>query len=84
MLQFFWIFGLHDVVTIYEAPSNHAASAIFMALITAGAIRSHETTVLVTNDEAMVAMKAAGPVRSSYTTPREEWEGWSDEGGEGG
>ncbi len=84
MREFFWIFGVHDVVTIYEAPSNQAAAAIFMALITAGAIKSHETTVLVTNDDAMAAMKAAGTIKSSYTTPREEWEGWRDEGGEGG
>lgn len=84
MRDFFWLFGNHDVVTIYEAPSNQAAAAIFLALISAGAVRSHETTVLVTNDEAMGAMKSAGTVRSNYTTPREEWEGWRDEGGEGG
>lgn len=83
MLQFFWLFGVHDVVTIYEAPSNQAAAAIFMALVSAGAIRSHETTVLVTNQEAMAAMEAAGSTKSSYTTPREEWDGWQDEGGEG-
>ncbi len=83
MREFFWQFGKHDVVTIYEAPSNQTASAIFMALISAGAVKSHETTVLVTNEEAMAAMKAAGSIKSSYTTPREEWEGWRDEGGEG-
>ena len=84
MHEFFWLFGVHDVVTIYEAPDNQAAAAIFMALITAGAVKSHETTVLVTNEEAMAAMHAAGAIKSSYTTPREEWDGWHDEGGEGG
>ena len=83
MREFFWVFGEHDVVTIYEAPNNRAAAAIFMALIAAGAVKSHRTTVLVTNEEAMAAMKAAGSVKSSYTTPREEWKGWRDEGGEG-
>ena len=84
MREFFWLFGDHDVVTIYEAPSNQVAAAIFMNLVAAGAVNSHTTTVLVTNDEAMAAMKAAGAIKSTYTTPREEWEGWQDDGGEAG
>ena len=83
MRDFYWLFGKHDVVTIYEAPSNQAAASIFMALISAGAINSHETTVLMTNEDAMASMRTAGSIKYDYTTPREEWEGWRDDGGEG-
>ena len=83
LLHFYWTFGEADVAFIYEAPDNETAMAALMALYSRGAVDTHRTSVLISNDEAMRAMERAGKVQTGYRTPREEWLGWQDEGGEG-
>ncbi len=82
LLQFYWVFGEVDVVLIYEVASSEDAMAILFKLSSGGAISSHRTTALMSNQDAMAAMHNAGAVASEYTAPRQEWEGWLDEGGE--
>jgi uncharacterized protein with GYD domain len=57
---FYFAFGEHDVVAILEAPDATAASALSLAAVSAGHLRSLTTTPLMTNQEAMEAMKKAG------------------------
>ena len=81
--NFYWVFGEVDVIFIYGAPDHEAAMSILMTLSASGGIETHKTTALLTNSEAMNAMSSAGTKKTGYRSPREVWEGWRDEGGEG-
>ena len=83
MQDFYWVFGDADAIFIFEAPDSTAAMSILLTLSTAGAVPSHKTTALLSNDDAMDAMKLAGSKETGYRTPRDEWRGWEDHGGEG-
>ena len=83
LIDFYWTFGDHDVVFIYDAPTNEVTFAALFAMYGRGAVENHETIVLISNEEAINAMKLAGTVETGYRTPRQEWQGWVDEGGEG-
>lgn len=83
LLQFYWVFGDADVILIYECPRSEDAMAILLKLSSGGAVKFHKTTALLSNEEAMGAMRKAGSVQADYLSPRKEWEGWRDEGGEG-
>ena len=83
MQDFYWVFGDADAIFIFEAPDSTAAMSILLTLSTAGAGTSHKTTALLSNDDAMDAMKLAGSKETGYRTPRDEWRGWEDHGGEG-
>lgn len=72
LLQFYWIFGEVDVVLIYEVASSEDAMAILFKLSSGGAIIFHKTTALLSNEEAMAAMRNAGAVHNQYTVPSEE------------
>jgi len=83
MRDFYWVFGDADAIFIFEAPDATIAMSILLTLSTAGAVTSHKTTALLSNDDAMDAMNLAGSKETGYRTPREEWRGWEDHGGEG-
>jgi uncharacterized protein with GYD domain len=61
----YYAFGEHDIVLICEMPDNAAAAAFALAVGAGGTVSSYRTTVLLTSDEAMEAMRAAG--ESTYT-----------------
>jgi uncharacterized protein with GYD domain len=56
----YFAFGHHDVVLITEMPDNVSAAAIALAFAAGGALRSCETTALLTTAEALDAMRKAG------------------------
>ncbi len=60
---FWYAFGPHDGYTLWEAPDNVAMAAVTLALSAGGALGSVETTVLMSVDEAMEAMRRAQQVR---------------------
>ncbi|MBG6217394.1 uncharacterized protein with GYD domain [Arthrobacter sp. CAN_A6] len=60
---FWYAFGTHDGFTLWEAPDNVSMAAVVLAISGGGALGSLETTVLLTVDEAMDAMRQAGQVR---------------------
>ena len=72
LIQFYWVFGDADVIYIYETPDRENAMSILLSLSSRGAIKSQETTVLISNDEAMRAMERAGAVDTGYRTPKQE------------
>jgi uncharacterized protein with GYD domain len=64
---FWYAFGAHDGYTLWEAPDNVAMAAVALALGAGGAISSLETTVLLTVEETMAAMRKAKDV--GYRAP---------------
>jgi len=56
----YFAFGPYDAVLITEMPDNVAAAAIALAFSAGGALRSCQTTALMTNSEALDAMRKAG------------------------
>jgi len=60
---FWYAFGEHDGYTLWEAPDNVSHAAVAMAIGAGGALSSLETTVLLTVEETMEAMRKAGQVQ---------------------
>jgi uncharacterized protein with GYD domain len=56
----YFAFGQHDAVLITEMPDNVSAAAIALAFAGGGALRNCQTTALMTNAEALDAMRKAG------------------------
>ena len=60
VVSFDFALGDYDVVAIMEAPDNVSAAALAMAVGSGGALRDYKTTVLLSMEEAMEAMRKAG------------------------
>jgi uncharacterized protein with GYD domain len=67
-LHGFWYgFGTHDGYTLWEAPDNVSMAAVALAIGAGGALGSMDTTVLLSVDETMEALRKAGSIR--YRAP---------------
>lgn len=64
---FWYAFGPDDGYTLWEAPDNGSMSAVALAIGSGGALSSFETTVLMTVDETMEALRQAEKVK--YRSP---------------
>ena len=62
-----YAFGEYDGVLIVEAPDNTTVATILLAVAATGAIAQLKTTVLLTTQEAVQAMRRAGGV--GYRAP---------------
>jgi uncharacterized protein with GYD domain len=60
---FWYAFGEHDGYNLWEAPDNVSMAAVALAIGGGGALRSIETTVLMTVDETMDALTKAGQIK---------------------
>ena len=60
---FWYAFGSHDGYTLWEAPDNVSMAAVALAISSGGALSSHETTVLLTVEETMQALRTVERVR---------------------
>ena len=56
----YFAIGEHDAILITEMPDNVSAAAIALAFAAGGALRNCQTTALMTNTEALDAMRKAG------------------------
>jgi len=56
---YYFAFGEDDVFCLAEMPDNVSAAAFGVAVSAAGALKSYSTTVLLTAEEAMEAMRRA-------------------------
>jgi uncharacterized protein with GYD domain len=56
----YYTFGKYDIVVILEFPDNTAAAAFAISVAAGGACRALKTTPLMTIDEGIKALKAAG------------------------
>ncbi len=64
---FWYAFGTHDGYNLWEAPDNVSMAAVSLAIGGGGALSSLETTVLLSVEETMEAMRRAGEVQ--YRAP---------------
>jgi uncharacterized protein with GYD domain len=60
---FWYAFGEHDGFTLWEAPDNVSMAAVALALGAGGAISSLQTTVLLTVDETLEALRKVDQVQ---------------------
>ena len=60
---FWYAFGEHDGYNLWEAPDNVSMAAVALAIAGGGGLSSLETTVLMTVDETLDALRMAGQVR---------------------
>jgi len=56
---FWYAFGTHDGYNLWEAPDNVSMAAVAVAISGGGALSSFETTVLLTVDETIEALRKA-------------------------
>jgi uncharacterized protein with GYD domain len=64
---FWYAFGTHDGYNLWEAPDNVSMAAVALAIGAGGALGSLETTVLLSVEETMDAMRKADQIR--YRAP---------------
>jgi len=63
MLAFYYSYGDYDGLVIAEMPDNVSGLATTMASFAAGGTAKIKTTVLITVEEAMAAMKKASGIK---------------------
>ena len=64
---FWYAFGADDGYTLWEAPDNVSMAAVALAIGGGGALSSLETTVLLSVEETMDALRKAGQIH--YKAP---------------
>jgi uncharacterized protein with GYD domain len=64
---FWYAFGAHDAYNLWEAPDNVSMAAVALAITSGGALSSLETTVLMSVDETIEALRKAEQVQ--YRAP---------------
>jgi uncharacterized protein with GYD domain len=60
---FWYAFGTHDGYNLWEAPDNVSMAAVVLAIGGGGALSSLETTVLMTVEETVEALRKAQQVK---------------------
>jgi uncharacterized protein with GYD domain len=64
---FWYAFGQHDGFNLWEAPDNVSMAAVALAITSGAALSSFETTVLLTVEETLEALRKASQV--PYRSP---------------
>ncbi|MGY1619811.1 GYD domain-containing protein [Geodermatophilus sp. SYSU D00691] len=59
---FWYAFGSHDGYTLWEAPDDVSMASVAIALSSGGALHGMETTVLLSVDETLEALRRAAQV----------------------
>lgn len=67
LIDYYFSFGDSDVVVITEAPDNVTAASAVIAIARAGAVTDVRTTVLMSYDEGIEALKRSGSM--AYSPP---------------
>ncbi len=63
-----YCFGEYDIVLVADMPDNESMTALSLAVAAGGACKAAKTTVLMSGDQAVAAMKKASAV--SYKPAR--------------
>jgi uncharacterized protein with GYD domain len=64
---FWYAFGSYDGYSLWEAPDNISMAAVALAITGGGALSSFETTVLLTVEETLEALRKAETIK--YRAP---------------
>jgi uncharacterized protein with GYD domain len=67
LISFYYSFGTYDGLFIAEMPDETTITAAIFAVVSPGHIKSVETTVLLTTEQTMEAMRKAGT--QTYPAP---------------
>ena len=67
MIDYYFSFGDSDVVVITEAPDNVTAASAVIAIARAGAVTDVKTTVLMSYDDGIEALRRSGSM--GYSPP---------------
>ena len=62
LLGFWYAFGEHHGYNLWEAPDNVKMASVALAIGSGGALRSHETVVLMSVEETLEALRGAKQV----------------------
>ena len=60
---FWYAFGKHDGYVLFESPDNVSMAAAVLAIAAGGAVHSVETTVLMSVEETLAAVRKAQTVQ---------------------
>ena len=60
---FWYAFGTHDGYNLWEAPDNVSMAAVALAISGGGALSACDTTVLMTVDDTIEALRKAGEIQ---------------------
>ena len=63
LLGFWYAFGEHDGYALYESPDNISMAAMILAITGGGALHSVETTVLMSVEDTLEALRKAQTVQ---------------------
>jgi uncharacterized protein with GYD domain len=69
LISFYWMFGDHDGLAIYEAVDNVVAGSVLAAITSTGRIESLRTRVLLTGEEARRVLDMAKFASTDYSPP---------------
>lgn len=69
LISFYYAFGEYDGLAIFEAPDETAATAVALAIASSGGFKATKTTVLLTPETAMEAMRKAASAGGAYRAP---------------
>ncbi len=67
LVSFYNSFGEYDALVIYEAPDETTAAAIVLAAVSPGHLSTAKTTVLLSAEQGVEAMRKAGG--ATYRAP---------------
>ena len=67
LIDYYFSFGDSDVIVITEAPDNATAAAAVIAVARSGAVTEVKTTVLMSYDEGIEALRRSGSM--GYSPP---------------
>ena len=59
LLGFWYAFGSHDGINLWEAPDNVSMAAVAVAISSGGAVTNLRTTVLLTVEDTLEALRTA-------------------------
>ena len=69
LLSFYWMFGDHDGLAIYEAPDTVVAAAVLAGIVASGRIENMATNALLTGAEAQRVLDMAKFASAGYKPP---------------
>ena len=69
IVSIYYAFGKHDLVGIIDFPTPEDAAGFALAVTSSGALRSFQTTPLLTVDQGIDSMRRAGEISKKYTAP---------------
>jgi uncharacterized protein with GYD domain len=71
--SFYWMFGGHDGLAIYEVPDAVTAGGVCLAVARTGLIERTETHQLLDSKEALGALEQAAGLAPAYQPPGANW-----------